>query len=1521
MGTVFAAGAGSFDIIHGQRLAKLREAFDAKVGKLKIDDAAARAEFEKINSRMQGAIGFGLGMDAGLKLEGDDAAKLEWTRWINDLYPDCFRGERAALSAMMGAPVVNCSHTWGPGAGSGMWEETFFRDLDNPVVDIHGDYGIMPLSYSCGSDVVSMGQRRRPWIALDLLPERSLANGMKLFLEGLSRNPAGIGGVNALASRWSDRKDPSERLTVVVDLARRFGDLFSTLDRRDEIAVLASMRQDALAGQPQAAVWGAHFLATKAGYQPNVITEEECLREPGTLGRFKAVFLVHMTVPLPPALTEKLAAFQSAGGIVLADAETKTDLPGVVRVPRADMLFANQVDFREAYGRFEPLVVPFREAVTLKLPPFFGSSEPDVHLVRSVDQDLEYWTLFNDTLQSREECPGGHWAQFQYKGVESDLTAARQGVVYDAFRRRPVDVHAAAGKLAWHADMRYLPGTVYLCADRPIAALSVSAVRRVAAGSALRIRAAALDAGGKAFAGRLPVEIVVRDPSDAVRYRLYRTTNRDVDLKIAGNDPAGRWTWTVTDQATGLAASGGFDVAGQAVAPAARAVQDMVYDGWAIGAALRGREFDIILYADQGALRDMADRLAGDLQKAGAKVSVRVIGPAVQRLYPMNWSATTVEDREVEQAVLAGEAVGLRSQGKNQFGSYKRDPMKDAFYGQFAASAALVYCRDVILLGRGDVPDNPMLDLIVRRTRMLPRNPSPSFPAAGFGFAAYAWGPFHYGQDAIVLYGRDEAGLSRAAARVVELARAPASERPTPAWRQPDECGQSYARLGLAAAGAADVVVTGTVRTAESLLPEGYARRLVAARTDGGDRLVIRQEPTADAKGPVFAEVNLKTGAARVLNLELPAFRKATLDVLARSDAARLASPLILRTPRGRLVPLGRGLALLDDRDAVLWFYDPFPRSQSLDEAQYPRLCHRLALSADGRTAAAAFYDLGAGGSYGPKYRQFNEAAVALLDVDTGREVGRCRGYLADRLALSADGSRCFVVDVQGFEQGRGRWNPHGGPTFAAFDRKGEELFALPADAASDLAVSGNGALAVVSYDDTRRYVSVIDIAAKREHRVEYARIDRGTAAAADGSFAVIAYADGLVREVTADGRIAWEERAAAPGVPAVAPDGTVILCADDGRVYFPKAARQPVDFGSAAAETVSPGLDAPPAGLLPPARPFWADLAGEWKPESLPLPSGMDLTEVKGERTVTFDVPRREPLDAVLFAFRYRLATTSDTLRVVMTSAEGKPSFLFPFAAQPRTVSVPMRPKQAGPVTLAFSSASGAAVDQTALLRLKTGDFDNAALAGVGRGGANPNTPRVLVPNIHGCLGDPRVEQVGFGFPEGKFSLPDDVTPPVKTDVFSLFNGNLGDGTPLYPTVWPGHAPWDPPEARPTLRSAQVVMEFAKPRTVAGVGVWEHPNGPPVAAFALECSSLADARAREAAGGWKLVLEVRDNADYYHLHVLPKPVPARFWRYTVLETPCLVQRVSEIELYESAVDSLEQSLDEAPKPEALPSL
>lgn len=1533
IGMVWAAGAGSFDIIHDERMKKLREVFEFKVGKVKIDDSSMKAEFERINQQMRGAIGFGVGMNTGMDVQGDDAVKLEWNKWVNDLYPACFREERKALAALMPDPIVNCSWTWGGGIGGGMWAETFYRSLDNVVSDLHGDYGIVPLAYSSGADTLGFSRPGRPWQSLDLLPERPFANGMKLFLEGLSRNPAGIGALNTrkdVAGGWGDGKEPSEGMSVLMDLGRRFGDLFMGLERRDEIAIIGSMRQAALGGQSPGILYGAHFLATKAGYQPNVISEDDVLREPARLQRFKAVFLVSMTTALPAELRTALAAFQKQGGRVIADEASKVDLPDVIRVKVIELNGANEVNFRNVYNSFEPLIKSFRAAVTPQLAPFFTTTMPHVHLVRSTDGDLEYWTVFNDTLLSPEENPNGHFIQFLYKGVESDLAAARGGVLYDAFRRQPVAGadQPVKDRLAWHGDMRFLPGTVYLCADRPIAALRAAVVPNAMPGELLSITAQALDAAGREFTGRLPVEITLTDPAGAVRQRVYRTTNREVLLKLAWNDPAGTWRWAVADQATGLVAKGTIivhaTVDATAMPPVVKPLDDLVYDAPAVFSALHGREFDIVLYPGQLALAEPAKALAERLRQAGAKAAVRILWPSVVRPFPMNWKDFTVEDEEIHEAVLRGDVVGLRVRGKNQEGGSKSDPMKYAFYGHYTGSAEIVYCRDVILFGRGDAPSNPMMDLITQRCRMLPRNPSATFPAPGFGLVAYAWAPFHYGHDAIVVYGQDAAGLARAGDALVKLAAAkdapPPARLPRTAGPKPEN-GSIYSGFGLAAGAqaTAPAPVISREGVAENLLPPVFDLRVTEAATRG-DRVFAKLRSGLDTKAPPFAVVDLGAGTARRFNSADRGVRDAGLEPLERGETGTWSSGLVRRVADGRILRVGKGLARVDAQNSLQWYCDPFAVPANYSEAKYPRRLQQFTVSPDEQWILAVFYDLGAGCGYGPAYRIFNDGATVLLEAKTGREVCRAPGFLAKAMALAADGARFIVVDNVDFDNGgRGPWNSYGGPTIAAFDRTGKELCHFPGDNVQDLVASRDATLAVVTYADPRRYASIIDVVRGRETRVSYPRIDVGTAVAPDGSFAVVAYADGMLRKFAPDGKLLQEWKLAAPGAPAVTDKGAVMVCGHDGRLYFPGTERAPLAVGTAPAEDLKVSMEPLTPGLVAPGTPWWTTLTGTLKPEPLPAPAGAaTLAKFQGDKTLALDVPKLAPADVALLTFSYRLPSPKDTLTVAFEPTAGhRVTELFPYFAQARSASVALRLKTPGQLSLTFSALGGAEIADVALLRLKCGGLANVGQTSMQKKSANPNSPRVMVPNVHGALGDPRVEQVAFGWPAkgSNAPLPADLQgkgTPV-TEGFALFDGNVYAGTVLYPTVFPGAAAWNPPQALNTLRSAQVILEFAKPCAAEAVAVWEQPGDRPVTAFTLEYATSADVKAGEKAeipGDWKLALEVRDNSDYFQARTFAKPITARVWRYTIVDTPCAVQRLAEIELFQSAVDALEGDMN-----------
>jgi len=1526
MGHVFGtAGVSNFDIIHGQRFEKLRELFEEKYGAIKVDlsDQDKLDEMTDKDRREQAehglAWGFRVGEDIRMNVKGPEQKKVLWSQWVNDLYPEQFRNSREALSAMMPEPMLNCGASWGPGAGGGMYPGAFYRALDNPLNDMHGDFGVCNFQYMTGSDILTMGfeeRAGRPWVGLDLIDARSRASGVKLLLQALSRNPAGIGVLNLhreFICPWAGRKEKSEDLRLLMRIATRLGDTFMNLERADEIAVVSSFRQEVVEGQPFRALWAAHYIAQKAGYQATVVTDAFCEAHAEELAKqFRAVFLFRMTAASTPELRKALDEFQKAGGLVIVDEACKLDLPGALKLPYtvpAERGPHNMNDHLEFERFFAPHIAKFRETVGARLKPFFSVPETKFTGIRSRDGDLGYLTVFND---GKPPIKDGIFAQFLYEGDRATIGVAATGALYDVLRQRRVETRPAGEGMTFDLDMTHYAGSVFVLAPSPIAGLDVACSPSVAPGELVTLRCGARFEDGAPVKGRLPVECVLTDPGGAVRYRVCRTTNADVRFKVGGNDAEGEWRWQVTDLATGLAAEGTFRVAGKAAYPEVRAVETPIFDAPAVYKLLREREVEVVLFAEQLALLEAAQELTGELKACGVKAELRVIWPSRTVNYRMQWAYETIEDREMREGILGAGLAGRRVQGKNQFGTWKDDQraFSTAFYTNYVDSAELVYYKDVILLGTGEAPSNPMLD-VIERGRLLPRNVSPSFPAPGRGFVACAWGPFHYGHNAVVVYGCDAEGLERSADSLVRLAERkeppPAEFAPVIA-RQGQENGQVYSSMGLKAAGET-VTASSTTRRAESVFPAVYPRRVTGALADEVGRLCIAQEPLGEGEGANLALVEADGKAARQFRLPAGA-GDASAESLAqhlRNQGADALWPArdALKLGAGYLARVDRGVGLYAPDAACKWFYEPFPALGTYAEAKYPRLCQNWARTPDGKLLLAAFYDVTPGGN-GDVYT-VSRADLVLLNAETGKRALLIEGYAGSHMALSADGSRLIVVDEWQPNKSEYR-NPLGGPVLCAWDRSGKEIYHVrikpPVD---EFRVSADGRLAALSFDDPRKQVLLVDVERGRSVYHGHDSIDVGLAVSEDGEFAVVSYSDGAVHKLARDGTVVFEARLPSAGVPAVAPGtGRVHVACHDGFVYTLGSEGQvasKLSFGDAQVEGLDVRGDAPPAGLEPPqAPPFWQGLTKEMvKRRPNPLPGGAAF---KGEKKVALKLPKPARWDVALLHFRYKLADLEDELTVSLGEGEERVMMRLPYHALARTASVPLRGWKAGEVELVLNAAGDVTLDQAGLAVLDLSGMTNHALTsrpGQKLPGGSDNVPQVMVPNVIGLLGDPRCEHMAYGFSADagrgweKAALPERYR-NAKTDRYTYFDGDVRNGTPLYPTA----------RRRGNLRSAQIVLEFQKPRKISTLGVWETPGELPVRAFALECCDdyETDETTKVLTAEWKLVCIGRRNADYFHMHTFA-PTEARVWRYTVLDSSAPVQLCAEIELYQESMENL----------------
>lgn len=1537
-GMVWAsAGVASFDVIHDERLRKLQEMFEVAFGRISVDTSSQQKLYEltekdRAEQEQHGlAWGFRVGEEIRMAVQGPEDKALLWGQWVNDLYPENFRQLRRRLSCLIPHPVMASGSTWGYGAGGGMYPGAFYRALDFPLNDMHGDFGLCNFNYVTGTDILNMGMEergQRPWIGCDMPDFRTPSNAYKLLLQGMSRNPGGMGVLNVhqgdWVCGWAKSKGTSEALASWAQIPLRLGNVFMHLERQDEVAVVSSYRQEVLGGQPFRALWAAHYIAQKAGYQATVITDAYAEKHPEELARrFKALFLFRMTRPLSASFKAALSSFHENGGVVLADGPSNLDLAGVVRLPWAvpdSHGPSNQNDHLEFEDFFLPFIRQFREALAPSLRPYFAFEsrlkipmhEMNFTGIRSQDGDLAYLTVFHDG-KPRQGAGGskmdGTYAQFLYEGDVARVRLAGAGSLYDVLRQSPVEAASAAGGgLEFECDVRVYPGSIYLLSPRSIQALEVHAPGRAAAGELWSMRAEALDPGGKAFSGHLPVEFTVWDSRGVERYRVYRRTRETVELKIAANDPAGFWRWSAWEQATGLAAEGRFEVEERPAGTLLRPLGDVILDAGAVHEFLK-RDVEIVLFPGDLVLAPAARELEAGLLQRGVKASLRTLWPSDTRLYPMQWFYRTIEDREIREGMLSGRFVGRRTGGKNHVGTYRNDSMGNtAFYGQYIGSAPYVYYRDVVLIGRSDLPPNPLLEHVLR-ARMLQRHVSPSFPAAGQGLVGYAWGPFQSSHDAAVVYGHGPAGLERAIASLLRLAGSPeppaAAPTPRPA-RLAEENGQVFRSMGLAAPEAtAAEAVRSTERRAQSLFPPVYSMGIRGVLADDSGRVFI------EFGGPGEATLALADPAKREVKRYVvpkplrPASVQEWLAFVNKGGWKTWPARGAPAVSDEFIAPVGWGIGRFDQAGRPLWFFDPFPALGTTEEMRYPRRVRRFALTPDGRHLLAAFWNV-APDQGGPSF--FNRGDVVLVDAANGNALATFKGYFGHHLALAADASRALVLDLEhpypGEHNKRKVHNPHEWTGLSLFDASGKELFFVPVmRSAERMVVDPQLRTALLTYNDARRRVTLVDLVDRTSRDLSYPRIDVGAAVSPDGGFAAVAYRDGTVRRFRPDGTMEFDVKLAVHGVPAVEADGAVHVVSPDGRVTTLDAAGQvtgSLDFASAPEEALEPDVKALPGPLERPASPaFWdappkgvsvKDLAGG------PFTAPVIFT---GEHHEKLTPPRRAASQVLLLAFRYQLKDPAG--RLVVSFPRGREELSFHFAGHrdPWPASVPLKLEGDGPIPVIFRAVRGATLDQGRLLEVELDELTNVAW--VPKPGSpesattkaldNPNAPVLMVPNIYGQLGDPRCEQMSYGMK--------------GSDVYACFDRDVYSGTDIYEVKYPLIESWTPDFER-NLRGAEVVMEYLKPRNLSAMGLWERPGDLPIEAFTLECCDRydVDTMTKTLKADWRLVLAVRHNAEYFHVHAIP-PTRARVWRLTVIRTPASLQRLSEIELYESEAESL----------------
>jgi hypothetical protein len=579
-------------------------------------------------------------------------------------------------------------------------------------------------------------------------------------------------------------------------LMARLGTIFTTMrPTRGDVAVLYSLSQDLHAEvrdmqNPkkvgQAAYEGgghvrakmlASYLAGKMIHVPFWPVVEEDILDGSLAANHKAVLIAGVNA-LEPKVILALQGYIASGGLVLVSDDSQVTIPGATKLGIAapDKLY-NEVNAiwstdqkrsmqlrRVEYWLKE--VEPYAKAIEGKISaagikPAMNADSASIVTQRQAQGDIEYLFAVNATPKADDP-------KVTIEAADATLSVAADGrPIYDAVRGAVAGEFAPQGnQLA--AKIHFGPGAmrVFGRTARPIEAVSVATPTLfcdfTVGENPIRIETSAtlLDNQHGVLAGAAPMRLQLIDPLGQVRYDLYRATDRGslkIDLPLAANDPAGKWTLTVKELLSGKEGTASFNYrpAGQA-------------------AALAGETKRAVSFGDDA---DHIFKLFRTHQDFTIIVGAGDYDAAVQRvmetLKPWGAECKLMKASDVKVHIPSEDAA--RTWSGIGFGRVDLTHPNPAILGFEVRGPA-------ILIG---TPDDNAVIKFVEDHGFLPYPVSPKqaakpakkgetvatahdFPGRGRGYIAWQRDAVSYGAESVTLIGYDSAGIEEAVGSLYE---------------------------------------------------------------------------------------------------------------------------------------------------------------------------------------------------------------------------------------------------------------------------------------------------------------------------------------------------------------------------------------------------------------------------------------------------------------------------------------------------------------------------------------------------------------------------------------------------------------------------------------------------------------------------------------------------------------------------------------------------------------------------------
>ena len=599
------------------------------------------------------------------------------------------------------------------------------------------------------------------------------------------------------------------------------------------------------------------------------VTDEDVID--GTVAQFHKVIILPAISYLDPRVVKGLEDFIAGGGKVYLTGECKIQIPGAINlgVPSA-ISEADLLTQLNALGRTKEAdpkgglttgkeflaITPFAKALKVQLlhdgiAPVFDSSNPEIAAARAAYGDIEYIFAVNVKYNEAEG------AMNSIKPTTSTISLPDDGrPLYDARIGGPAQGFIKAdGKLT--ANLRWGAGEmrVYARTARPIGSVNVAmpTVTRDLTQSdspiTLHVNAILLDAQNGILVGSAPLEITVTDPLGVVRYDLFRATDQGLcglSLPLAANDPAGKWTVSVTELLSNKSGNATFTYStpgrnGALAGSTARAVifgsdRDHMFNFF------RTHQDVSIVIGKSDYNVAAANRLADSLKPWD--VRCRIV------------NAADVNKGRTVSADAAPTLTGIDFAGAGQIKA-----------GSDNSPGLVGYDIQgpVVLLGTPE--DNPLIASLAQR-KVLPYVTGPDFPGRGRGMLAWQVDVIGHNQESITCIGYDAEGMSEAVGTLYEAA---AGMTPLTPMVQPLEATVKAANQ--------PATVTPAATTAwQVLLPD---RALWMQPTDTGLKVCTIDGSVSLITGGKLASSNVATeselAAAKTALAPVPAVCKALL--------------------------------------------------------------------------------------------------------------------------------------------------------------------------------------------------------------------------------------------------------------------------------------------------------------------------------------------------------------------------------------------------------------------------------------------------------------------------------------------------------------------------------------------------------------------------------------------------------------------------------------------------------------------